>query len=83
MEYMRRHQIPINPAYKLYGSSGCYFCPFVEKPRHYLTLKRLHPSLFQKIFEAETVMRKGGTPWPRKSIVPLTEQTSLNVFEKN
>jgi len=56
--YLKRNNIPVNPCYKLYGTSGCYYCPFVANKTHYLNLKRLHPELFQKIVEAERI-RKG------------------------
>ena len=81
-DYIERFQIPKNPAYQIYGSSGCYFCPFVKNPRHYLMLKQHHPDLFEKIVEAELVMRKGGTPWPGKSILPILEQQFLECKEK-
>jgi len=58
-EYINQVQIPVNPAYSIYGRSGCYYCPFVCNRNYYLKLKRLHPELFGKIVEAETVMRKG------------------------
>ena len=77
--YIKRHEIPVNPAYRLYGTSGCYFCPFVRNSKHYLTLKRLHPELFQKIVDAERNLRKGGTSWPQKSIIPMLEQQFLEV----
>jgi len=78
-DYINRVQIPVNPAYKIYRTSGCYFCPFVKAPQHYLALKRRHPELFEKIVEAEKVMRKGKTPWPGKSIVPFAEQQFLEI----
>jgi 3'-phosphoadenosine 5'-phosphosulfate sulfotransferase (PAPS reductase)/FAD synthetase len=76
-EYMSRVQIPVNPAYKEYSTSGCYWCPFVRSNQHYMSLKKNHPELFDKIVFAEKVSRKGHTPWPQKSIIPLVEQESL------
>jgi len=78
-EYIRRARIPVNPSYRIYGTSGCYFCPFISNPRHYLALKRIHPELFDKIVKAEKVMRKGKTPWVGKSIIPLAQQQFLGV----
>jgi len=80
--YIRKFKIPINPSYQIYGTSGCYFCPFVSNNRHYLALKRYHPELFEKIVEAETIMRKGKTAWVGKSIIPLAEQQFLEVKRK-
>ena len=77
-EYMRRHGIPENPCCKIYGTTGCYFCPFVRNKKHYLTLKERHPELFQKIVDAENNMRsKPGWAFPEYSIKTLIPQTSL------
>jgi len=57
--YLKKNNIPVNPCYKLYGTSGCYYCPYVANKNHYLNLKRLHPELFENIVHAETVARKG------------------------
>ena len=78
-KYIHKFKIPINPAYKIYSTSGCYFCPFVRNSRHYLALKYNHPELFKKIVKAEKVMRKGKTPWAGKSIIPITDQQFLEV----
>ncbi|RLC81844.1 MAG: hypothetical protein DRI61_03315 [Chloroflexi bacterium] len=75
-DYIRKHRIPLNPSYKIYGTSGCYFCPFVENERHYLALKRLHPELFQKIVEAER-SKEGRTALVRKKLSPLLKQHLL------
>ena len=58
-DYINRVQIPANPAYDIYGRSGCYYCPFVCNSAYYLKLRAEHSNLFEKIIEAETVMRKG------------------------
>lgn len=76
--YIHRVQIPVNPAYKFFKTSGCYYCPFVKNPTHYLNLKRKHPDLFNKIVEGEKIMRKGHDAWPGKSIMPLVEQQFLH-----
>lgn len=78
-DYMMRVQIPPNPAYKEYATSGCYYCPFVNNPKHYLALKRNYPELFQNIVDAEKAMRKGGTAIRRKSIIPVAEQQFLKL----
>lgn len=76
--YIHRVQISVNPAYKYFKTSGCYYCPFVRNPTHYLNLKLRHPELFQKIVDGEKVMRKGHNVWPNKSIMPLLEQQFLH-----
>lgn len=76
--YMRKHKIPENPCYKIYGTTGCYFCPFVRNKKHYLTLKNRHPELFQKIIDAEGDQRsKPGWAFPEYSIKTLISQKSL------
>lgn len=68
-DYMRRHEIPTNPAYKHFGTSGCYYCPFVKNRKHYLALKRLHPDLFKQIVNAENNLRVGHSSlWSHKAI---------------
>lgn len=57
--YNNEHKIPVNPCYKYYKTSGCYYCPFIRNQKHYLSLKHRHPRLFQKIVDAEDIMRKG------------------------
>ena len=59
--YMRKHHIPKNPCYRYYATSGCYFCPFVINPKHYLALKSRHQSLFQKIWDAEDQIKSTWT----------------------
>lgn len=49
-----------NPCYEIYGHSGCYFCPFVTKARPYLALKERHPELYNKILEAEKIVKEHG-----------------------
>lgn len=55
--YMRKHRIPTNPAYRIYGTSGCYFCPFIRNRKFYLTLKTRHPNLFNRLINLETHLR--------------------------
>ncbi|MEM2514698.1 MAG: phosphoadenosine phosphosulfate reductase family protein [Candidatus Bathyarchaeia archaeon] len=60
-KYIKKHNLPINPCYSLYGSGGnCYYCPFIRDINYYLNLAKLRPKLFQHIIEAEESMRKGG-----------------------
>ena len=55
--YIRSEGLEVNPLYETYGSSGCYFCPFITNQRHYLRLRLNHPELFRKILEAEEGMK--------------------------
>jgi phosphoadenosine phosphosulfate reductase len=60
-DYIHKFNLPINPCYEKYYSSGnCYYCPFVTSVLYYLTLANLQPKLFSKIVEAEKAMKKGG-----------------------
>lgn len=69
-EYIRKHNLKINPCYKLYGHAACYFCPFLSNPKYYLRLKAVHPELFQKLLEAEERMRNRSSAliWGYKKI---------------
>lgn len=80
-DYLRGVQIPVNPAHEIYGTTGCYWCPFIRSSKHYMALKRRHPDLFQKIVEAENI-RKPSTAWPEKSIIPIAEQQILETNQK-
>lgn len=57
VDYMRKHNIPVNPAYGLYGSSGCIFCPFHHKS-FYLRLRLHRPELFYHLVELEKLIGK-------------------------
>ncbi|RLG47722.1 MAG: hypothetical protein DRN92_02630 [Thermoproteota archaeon] len=59
--YLKEQRIKINPCYKLYGFSSCYFCPFIRKREFYLKLKARHPDLFSKIIKAERSLRSKGS----------------------
>ena len=61
MDYIRKHNLPLNPCYKLYGFSSCYICPYIRKRSFYLRLREHHPELFSKILEAEAKMRHRGS----------------------
>lgn len=59
--YIEKHNLPINPCYEKYYSSGnCYYCPFISSLLYYSRLANLQPTLFSKIIEAEKSMRNGG-----------------------
>lgn len=75
--YARKHGLPENPAYKIFGTSGCYYCPFVQNPRHYLTLKAVHPDLFQKILEAQRAIKSDFQAIRRIQIEDLAKQATL------
>lgn len=77
--YIQKHKIPLNPCYKIYATSGCYYCPFVNNNRHYLALKRLHPDLFDEIVYAESVMRKGHSALVHKYVKEIAKQQFLAV----
>jgi len=60
-DYIEKHNIPLNPCYEKYFSSGnCYYCPFVNSLLYYSTLASLQPHLFSKIVEAERTMKNKG-----------------------
>lgn len=60
-EYIRKHDLPVNPCYTIYGEGGnCYYCPYVKSKEYYLKLAKLHPDLFVNIVEAEKAMRNKG-----------------------
>jgi len=80
LRYLCENEIPQNEAWRLYHTSGCYFCPFVRNTTHYLTLKRLHPELFRKIVDAERKMGKRKQALPTKSLFPLEWQKLLSDF---
>ena len=83
-DYIRRAQIPVNPSYKIFGRSGCYYCPFVANKQYYLTLKRVHPELFEKIVYAEQKLRPGKSSlYTNKKVFisKLSPQTFLEVIQ--
>lgn len=60
-DYIEKFNLPLNPCYEKYYSSGnCYYCPFIGSLLYYLRLANLQPKLFSKIIEAEKAMKKGG-----------------------
>lgn len=82
--YIKSHNLPVNPCYAIYGENGsCYFCPFIKRPKYYLTLRKNHPELFNKIIEAEKTMKKGGSALWKKGkplhMKRINEQHALEV----
>lgn len=77
--YGRKFGLPENPAYKIFKTSGCYYCPFVQNAKHYLALKAVHPELFSEILEAEKATRSKFLPVKGCSLLDLAEQRTLNV----
>lgn len=80
--YTKKHGIPENPAYKYYGTTGCYFCPFVTNQKHYLALKNRHPHLFDKLLQAERSIKSDWSVFKDKpTIESLAKQQFLEVSE--
>jgi len=50
--YLETNNIPINPLYKRYSISGCYWCPFYQ-PCIYERILEYHPNLYDRIIEWE------------------------------
>jgi len=60
-DYIKSHNLPVNPCYEKYLSSGnCYYCPFVNSLLYYSQLASLQPKLFSNIVNAEKSMKKRG-----------------------
>lgn len=60
-EYIRKHELPTNPCYSIYGQGGnCYYCPYIKSKEYYLKLAKFHPKLFDNIVKAEKNMRNKG-----------------------
>jgi len=81
-KYLEDHNIPLNPCYEKYYSSGnCYYCPFISSLLYYSKLASLQPKLFEKIVEAEKAMRKGGGAiyLGRGKVLHLNKLVSLSV----
>jgi 3'-phosphoadenosine 5'-phosphosulfate sulfotransferase (PAPS reductase)/FAD synthetase len=76
-KYMRKHDIPENPCYQIYKTSGCYFCPFVTNESHYLALKNRHPELFQNLLDAERSIK---SEWSVFKDKPTVEEMARQQF---
>ena len=50
--YLKIRDIPVNPLYKKYSISGCYWCPFYQ-PHIYERILKQHPTLYDRIIEWE------------------------------
>lgn len=71
--YVAKHEIPVNPCYEIYKTTGCYYCPFVQNREHYITLRDRHPALFNEILKTELAMEKGSTAipgWSMRDLAP-------------
>jgi 3'-phosphoadenosine 5'-phosphosulfate sulfotransferase (PAPS reductase)/FAD synthetase len=79
--YLKQNNIPVNPCYEYFGTSGCYFCPFVTNPRHYLALKKRHPRLFDKLLQAEKKIRSNWKVFGagKPTVAEINEQRFLEV----
>lgn len=75
--YMKEHDIPENPCYHYYSTSGCYFCPFVTNQKHYLALNSRHPELFQNLLDAERSIK---SEWSVFKDKPTVEQMAQQQF---
>jgi phosphoadenosine phosphosulfate reductase len=85
LEYLAKHNIPLNPCYeKYYGSGNCYYCPFVKSIVYYTNLASLQPTLFKKIVEAESAMKKGGAAIyiGRGKVLHLSKILSMNLARR-
>jgi len=51
-QYIKKHDLPINPCYRLYGYCGCWYCPFLNEPK-VLRVARMHPELISKLIPYE------------------------------
>ena len=73
--YIRKHQLPINPCYKLYGTTGCWYCPFLTKQK-VVRIALRHPELMEKLIPYEEILEPAfyfnGKPYSVKEILAQT-----------
>jgi len=53
--YIRKHNLPLNPCYKLYGTTGCWYCPFLTKQK-VIKIALRHPELIEKLAPYEKII---------------------------
>jgi len=76
--YIKKHNLPINPCYKLYGWSECWYCPYMGKATAIKIYTR-HPEFAEKIMEYEK--RIGASFYFHKKVYisELLKQTTLHL----
>jgi len=50
--YIKKHNLPVNPCYRLYGAANCWYCPFARKSE-VLRLAEIHPELIEQLSKYE------------------------------
>jgi len=53
--YIRKHNLPVNPCYRLYGTTGCWYCPFLTKQK-IVRIALRHPELMEKLIPYEEMI---------------------------
>jgi len=53
--YIRKHNLPVNPCYRLYGTTGCWYCPFLTKQK-VVRIAMRHPELIDKLAPYEKII---------------------------
>ena len=65
LNYIKRHDVPINPCYEIYGHSGnCMICPYFSKKEIYRTLQ--DPEWRARIVGALKAVRAERSEWMRR-----------------
>jgi len=57
LEYLKKENITIHEGYKLFGVSGCKYCP-VHKAEVYKKILNVYPNLYNDIIELENKIKK-------------------------
>ncbi len=50
--YIEKHNLPVNPCYKLYGTASCWYCPF-HKKTEVMKIAEAHPEFIERLAEYE------------------------------
>jgi len=57
LEYLVKENIEAHPGYKIFGLSGCKYCP-VHKKKDYENVLRVYPNIYDDIIELEWLLNK-------------------------
>jgi len=60
-EYIRKHNLPISPFYRILGAGGDCVCPAFKTLKFYQRLRVHYPKIFMQMVEIEEKYRSGGS----------------------
>ena len=75
--YIKKHDLPLNPCYRFYGTTGCWYCPFLTKEK-VMRIALRPPELMERLIPYEEIIEPAFYFKDRPcSVKEILAQTSL------